>query len=51
MLGNGDGSFNAPVNVATASKADNLVIGDLNRDGLPDISAGGGTTLNVFLGQ
>src|SRR5262249_8643696 len=52
MLGNGNGTFQAPIASASADSADQLAIGDLNGDGKLDIviySVAGDTT--VLLGS
>ncbi len=59
LLGNGDGTFQAPVFYAVAIYPTSLAIGDLNDDGKPDLaissfgSAFGleGSALNVLLGN
>src|SRR5262249_7887166 len=57
LIGNGDGSFQAPVSYAVGpggpSGVDFLAVGDLNKDGIPDIVAAneGSSTLSVLLGN
>ena len=50
MLGNGDGTFRAPVTYATDELPTGLAIADLNRDGVPDIVATG-NQIDVFMGK
>jgi hypothetical protein len=41
MLGNGDGTFKAPLALANGVSGDGpLVVGDFNRDGIPDLALG-----------
>jgi hypothetical protein len=37
LLGNGDGTFKAAVNYKAGSGCSQVVVGDLNRDGIPDL--------------
>jgi hypothetical protein len=50
FLGHGDGTFDPPLTM-TSPGALYLAAGDLNRDGQPDLVAGGDSVLNVFLGN
>jgi hypothetical protein len=56
LLGNGDGSFQAPVFLDGLTNMDLVTTADLNGDGIPDIIAGfshvsTGGSLGVFLGN
>jgi hypothetical protein len=53
LLGNGDGTFQAPVVYATGIHTGHLVVGDFNCDGKPDVAAAnsGDGTVNLFLGN
>jgi hypothetical protein len=54
LLGKGDGTFAAPVTSPAPNSFGQLVVGDVNGDGIPDVVTGGGTTsggLNFFLGK
>jgi hypothetical protein len=51
MLGNGDGTFQAPVTTSIASPAVAFVIGDLNGDGKPDVLAQVGSAALTYLGK
>ena len=48
-LGNGDGTFQAPVfyaaRINSANGANQFAVGDMNQDGIPDIVTAGGTVL------
>jgi hypothetical protein len=37
LLGNGDGTFQAPVNYVAGSSAASVAVGDFNGDGIPDV--------------
>ncbi|HEY2970617.1 MAG TPA: FG-GAP-like repeat-containing protein, partial [Casimicrobiaceae bacterium] len=52
-LGNGDGSFSAPISYATGPSPYAVVIGDFNGDGKPDLAVvnGDNNTLSVLLGR
>jgi len=43
LLGNGDGSFQSPI--ALGASGAGIAVGDLNRDGRPDLAVGGVTVL------
>ena len=47
ILGNGDGSFNAPVLYPVGSGPWNVVVGDINNDGLLDLAVASDGTGNV----
>src|SRR5205085_3313162 len=58
LLGNGDGTFQAPSNFATGASPYGLVVADLNGDGKPDVatanyrasnSSSSGGTVSVLL--
>jgi hypothetical protein len=55
LLGNGDGSFQAPVQYDSGIRAGPLVVGDWNGDGVPDVAVGNDTgvtnTVHTFLGN
>jgi Bacterial Ig-like domain (group 3)/FG-GAP-like repeat/FG-GAP repeat len=54
LLGNGDGSFRAPVTYAGGMQADAVVAADVNGDGHADLVVadyGGGGTISVLLGN
>jgi len=51
MLGNGDGSFQTPLPVSGCSQVTDMQVGDLNGDGIPDLSVtclSGGFLVPVF---
>lgn len=43
LLGNGDGTFQAPVSYVSDNSLDSLVVADVDGDGLPDVITIGGT--------
>ena len=49
LLGNGDGTFRAPVSYAVPFNPETIVIGDFNGDGNPDIVVTGGDNLSEEL--
>jgi hypothetical protein len=51
FLGNGDGTFQNPVNYPIGSFLDSLAAGDVNGDGVLDIVMTSSTGLQVFLGK
>ena len=50
FLGNGDGSFQAPITTSTASTINDFVVADFNGDGLPDLAVGSASSLTVLDG-
>jgi len=50
-LGNGDGTFKAPVNYDTASGGSSVLVSDLNRDGWPDLVASVSGGISVLMGK
>ncbi len=51
LLGNGDGTFQAPTSVALGSKVSNVIFDDFNGDGILDFAAITGTQDVVYLGH
>jgi len=53
LLGNGDGSFQAPQAYATGSVPNNVITGDFNGDGNVDLAVSnlGDNTVSIFLGK
>lgn len=49
LINNGSGVLNAPVNYNVGSASNSITSGDINRDGAPDIVAGGGGYVSIFL--
>jgi hypothetical protein len=50
-LGNGDGTFQAPVSVPTSSPAQGVTVGDLDHDGKPDLAVLCEFSMSVFSGK
>ncbi len=53
LLGNGDGSFNAPLYDAVGAQPWNVVVGDLNQDGIQDlaVASDGSNSISVLVGN
>ncbi len=58
LLGNGDGTFQAPRTFSAGSRPESLVVGDFSGDGLPDLTVmdggtpqGHGAGVSVLLGE
>ena len=55
LLGNGDGTFHAAVNVAAGKNPTSIAVGDFNADNLPDVAVinadGGGGNVGILLGN
>jgi hypothetical protein len=53
MLGNGDGTFKAPVSYATAADPRMVIVADFNADGKPDLATANADseTISVLLGN
>jgi hypothetical protein len=51
MLGNGDGTFQAPQGYPAGSFSQSLAVSDFNRDGVPDLAVGGGSGVGILLGK
>ncbi len=51
LLGNGDGTFQDPINTEPAFAMEAIGIGDFNHDGKLDVVTAGNYTVNVFLGN
>jgi hypothetical protein len=51
LLGNGDGTFQSPINTATGGTLGFLAASDLNGDGYADVVGVYGTLLYVFIGN
>ena len=50
LLGNGDGTFRAPMLTALPCASGGIVTGDFNRDGIPDLAVGCADRISVLLG-
>ena len=53
LMGNGDGSFRAPVSYATGTSPYAVVVADFNGDGKPDLAVanGGSNTVSILRGN
>ncbi len=52
LLGNGDGTFQSPINSATAAGPSfSVAVGDFNRDGRQDVAVTGSNGVNVLMGN
>lgn len=51
LLGNGDGTFQNPVNYAAGTEPDFVVVGDFNGDGLADLTVANQDGVSVLLGK
>src|SRR5207249_9343384 len=51
LVGNGDGSFQAPATYGTTLSADMVAVRDVNADGKLDLAIGGGAGCDVLLGN
>jgi hypothetical protein len=51
FLGNGDGTFQSPINITPSSSFTYFVVADVNNDGKPDLLTVDGGALHVYLGK
>jgi hypothetical protein len=51
LLGNGDGTFDAPVNYKVGIGPTTVTAADMNQDGNPDLVVGVGASISVLLGK
>ncbi len=53
LIGRGDGSFAAPVDVATGARPEGIVVADFNGDGRPDVAVANvdDNTVSILLGN
>ena len=51
MLGNGDGTFQAPVRYGLLAIPVAVAVGDFNRDGKPDLAVSAGEDVSILLGS
>lgn len=57
LFGNGDGTFTQqstaafPDSAGTSSSSPNIVAGDFNKDGKPDLAVDNGSTISLYLGK
>ena len=51
LLGNGDGTFQAPLNTSVPAEAIALAVSDLNGDGKPDVAMANQQSFSVLLGK
>jgi hypothetical protein len=53
LIGNGDGTFQPPVQYTVGLQPENLVVGDFNGDGKPDLAVSnyGASTVSILLGN
>lgn len=53
FLGNGDGTFQAPLSYATGSTPQGVIVGDFNGDNIQDVAVAniGSSTVGIFIGN
>ena len=51
LLGNGDGTFQAPQSISLPDSPASVVVADFNGDGVPDLAVGVASGVQVFLGN
>ena len=53
LLGNGDGTFQAPVEYSVGTSPTSIAVGDFNQDGIPDlvVTNNGSSSISVLIGN